>query len=203
MSLPACTVNTNNIQNLSDSPALAPNELKQEFDKSSKDLKDYLNDILLPAVEKLVRDEKANLEIAINNKILADNKKKYHIGKIIMSTSNTNPNTYLGFGTWVLWGSGRVPISVDVNDSDFSTVEKTGGEKKHKLTIGELPKHRFGVGSRGFSNEANIAAAGNSIGMEFLGDKAYSQYYTEYLGSNEEHNNIQPYITCYMWKRTA
>lgn len=203
MSLPVCTVNTNNIQNLSDSPALAPNELKQTFDKSSKDLKDYLNEILLPAVEKLVRDEKANLEIAINNKILADNKKKYHVGKIIMSTDNTNPSEYLGFGTWVLWGNGKVPVGVDTNDTDFNTVEKTGGEKKHKLTIKEMPKHRFGVGSRGSTSGAALAAAGNAIGMEFLGDRVYSQYFTEYLGSNEEHNNVQPYITCYMWKRTV
>lgn len=203
MSLPVCTVNTNNIQNLSDSPALAPNELKQAFDKSSKDLKDYLNDILLPAVEKLVRDEKANLETAINNKILADNKKKYHIGKIIMTTDNTNPSEYLGFGTWVLWGSGKVPVGVDTNDTDFNTVEKTGGEKKHKLTIKEMPKHRFGVGSRGSTSGSALAAAGDAIGMEFLGYNTYGQYFTEYLGSNEEHNNVQPYITCYMWKRTV
>lgn len=104
MSLPECTVNTNNIQNLPDSPTLSADELKQEFDKSGKEIKDYINEILIPAVEKLVKDEKANLETSINNKILADNKKKYPIGHIIMSTSNTNPNTYLGFGTWTQWG---------------------------------------------------------------------------------------------------
>ena len=25
---------------------------------------------------------------------------------------------------------------------------------------------------------------------------------SNYLGGNEPHNNLQPYITCYMWKRT-
>ena len=50
MSLPECTVNTNNIQNLPDSPTLTADELKQEFDKSGKGIKDYINDILLPAI---------------------------------------------------------------------------------------------------------------------------------------------------------
>ena len=29
-------------------------------------------------------------------------------------------------GTWVSWGSGRVPVGVNTNDSDFKTVERTG-----------------------------------------------------------------------------
>ena len=136
MSLPECTVNTNNIQNLPDSPTLTADELKQEFDKSGKDIKDYINDILLPAIEKLVKDEKSNLETSINNKILADNKKKYPIGKIIMSTTNTNPNTYLGFGTWTLWGAGRVPVGVDTSDGNFNTVEKIGGSNTHRHNNG-------------------------------------------------------------------
>lgn len=51
MSLPNCEVETNNIQKLPDSPALPPNELKQCFDKAGKDLKDYINDSLIPEIE--------------------------------------------------------------------------------------------------------------------------------------------------------
>ena len=196
MSLPVCTVSTNNIQNLPDAPNLSSDELKQEFDKSGKDFKDYINGILLPAVENLVKDEKANLELAINNKILEDNKRKYHIGKIIMSTSDTNPNKYLGFGTWELWGSGRVPVGVDSADTDFDTVEKTGGEKTHTLTIEETPKH---------SHQMNcIALASNPgpISTPSISTPTY-QAPTSEVGGGQSHNNLQPYITCYMWKRTA
>jgi len=221
MSLPVCTVNTNNIQNLPDSPTLSSDELKQEFDKSGKDLKNYINEILLPAVEKLIRDEKSNLETSINNKILADNKKKYHIGKIIMSTENINPSTYLGFGTWEFWGSGRVPIGVDSTDEDFNTAEKTGGEKTHILTESEMPSHKhIDIGHRhnglrwisdtepitlneGYGVGYNLSyKGGNAYGYNNI-VTAFSQSNISNAGGDAEHNNLQPYITCFMWKRVS
>ena len=47
MSLTKCEVVTDNIQNLPNSPALSPDELKQTFDKTGKDLKDYINDFII------------------------------------------------------------------------------------------------------------------------------------------------------------
>lgn len=43
----------------------------------------------------------------IKNEVL---KAENPVGHIRMETANTNPATYLGFGTWVLWGAGRVPV---------------------------------------------------------------------------------------------
>lgn len=213
MSLPECTVNTNNIQNLPDSPTMTADELKQEFDKSGKDIKNYINEILLPAVQKLVNDEKSNLEksmtekiskekekleISIKDKILEDNKKKYYVGKIIIDTANTNPETYLGFGTWEYWGEGKVPVGVDENDEDFNVVEKTGGEKSHKLTIDEMPSHRH-ILQRGSEGNSYFHLTGKEPQK---GSTLYSTP-TDYTGGDKAHNNIQPYITCYMWKRIA
>lgn len=67
-------------------------------------------------------------------------KKIYPTGSIFMTVNKTNPSEIFG-GTWVTWGEGRVPVGVNANDVDFSTVEKTGGEKTHKLTIEETPRH--------------------------------------------------------------
>ena len=53
-------------------------------------------------------------------------KTMYPVGSIYMSTKSTNPSTYFG-GTWVAWGSGRVPVGINTSDSNFNTVEKTGG----------------------------------------------------------------------------
>ena len=55
------------------------------------------------------------------------------VGEIYLSTDSRNPGTLHG-GTWEAWGSGRVPIGVNTSDTDFATVEKTGGAKSVNLT---------------------------------------------------------------------
>lgn len=64
------------------------------------------------------------LETLIKQYILAS----HPIGSIEINISGANPSTYLG-GTWVAWGTGKVPVGVNTNDTDFNTVEKTGGNK--------------------------------------------------------------------------
>ena len=58
--------------------------------------------------------------INFGNKSLID--LVYPVGSIYMSVNNTNPTSLFG-GTWVAWGSGRVPIGVNTSDSDFNAVE--------------------------------------------------------------------------------
>lgn len=141
-----------------------------------------------------------NLAEFIESIILETDKRKHPIGSLEFNVSGTNPSVYLGFGTWELWGAGRVPIGVDVTQDEFNTVEKTGGEKKHVLTIDEIPP-------------LDVYAPKNTSG----GNMAYFTNWNGYNGSdlgtipigktklieNQPHNNLQPYITCYMWKRTA
>lgn len=120
------------------------------------------------------------------------------IGHIRMETTDVNPATYLGFGTWVLWGAGRVPVGVDTADDDFKTAEKTGGEKTHRLTEPEMPKHwhKTAIDFGGTETLDNYSGYGNNN---------TSRYYnnTSTAGGNQPHNNLQPYITCYMWKRVS
>lgn len=128
----------------------------------------------------------------------------HRVGDIIFSTSDENPSTIYG-GTWVAWGKGQVPVGVDTSDSDFNTVEKTGGEKEHTLTVNEMPSHSHiqtwngnimvGGGSGGEStNGSYLNEGGNGI---------YPATLTNNVGNSHSHNNLQPYITCYMWKRIA
>lgn len=124
----------------------------------------------------------------------------YPIGSIYMSVNNTDPSTLFG-GTWVSWGAGRVPVGVDTSDNDFSTVEKTGGEKKHTLTVNEMPSHYHGL-----NTVINGTNPGDSAPYRIQTDKyqwggtgVYTG--TDSSGSSQPHNNMQPYITCYMWKR--
>lgn len=200
----------------------------------------------------------------------------YPVGHILMSANSSNPSTYMG-GTWEAWGSGRVPVGVDSNDTTFNTVEKTGGEKNHVLTIDELAAHEHSVPAHahGLNNHTHSipklsgTAASKTLTGKFgnfvvqsstgkftasgicsvatlssgsdvacynensvLGDVSdtcqidathshtvtttasttgaasgntadSSELVTGDVGLDNAHNNLQPYITCYMWKRTA
>lgn len=121
----------------------------------------------------------------------------YPVGSIYMSVNNVSPQSFLG-GTWVAWGAGRVPVGVNAGDSDFSSVEKTGGEKTHTLTTAEIPSHSH-------SNNVELTTGGGSQFRlrDMGGDNFSSPRSTGRTGGGEAHNNLQPYITCYMWKRTA
>ena len=114
-----------------------------------------------------------------------------------MSATNTNPSTFIG-GTWVAWGSGRVPVGVNTSDTSFNTAEKTGGEKTHTLTIAEMPSHTHNDRWLSSTSGGDGGYYGNS---GTLGNN--NNYKTLATGGGNAHNNLQPYITCYMFKRTA
>lgn len=120
----------------------------------------------------------------------------YPVGSIYMSVNSANPSTLFG-GTWVAWGTGRVPVGVDTSQTEFNTVEKTGGSKFLQNHIHYMGK-QAGAGSGtswGFPSEQNTNM-GN----------IYTQTPVDTHGNaitTGDSGNLQPYITCYMWKRTA
>ena len=124
----------------------------------------------------------------------------YPVGSIYMSaTMSTVEEVQTTFGgTWEAWGSGKVPVGVDPEDTDFSTVQKTGGEKTHKLTINEMPSHNHGLKTY---MEAGSSSAWTfeNVNKKYL----YTAEYCQKTGGDQAHNNLQPYITCYMFKRIA
>lgn len=118
----------------------------------------------------------------------------YPIGAIYISTVATNPNTLFGFGTWATFGAGKALVSLDSGDSDFDVSEETGGAKTHTLTSSEMPSHTHSVTI--FSQAGTQAAGGDKA-------RAPSSGATGSTGSGSAHNNVQPYIVVYMFKRTA
>ena len=152
--------------------------------------------------------------------------KIYPIGSIYMSVNSTNPSTYFG-GTWVAWGSGRVPVGVNTSDSNFNTVEKTGGNKTDDLTHSHVIKNAYAklninmIGGNAYfdytQQRLDVAPTftetdrlnytlGNNWAYE--GDRnENSNYaisvYAEAGDTDLSSSTLQPYITCYMWKRTA
>ena len=69
----------------------------------------------------------------------------YPVGSIYTNATNgTNPGTLLGFGTWVSFGAGRVPVGIDSGDTDFDTAEETGGAKTTTTTT-DVPVTGYGT----------------------------------------------------------
>lgn len=140
----------------------------------------------------------------------------YPVGSIYMSVKSTSPATLFG-GTWVRWGNGRVPVGVDTTQTEFNSVEKIGGEKAHRITEDEMPAHQHfadnndgeqkltgNIGNMGFSAGSD-EGAGNCYGINwaYRSSRINTGIKTAAAGGGDPHNNLQPYITCYMWKRTA
>lgn len=126
----------------------------------------------------------------------------YRVGDLFLTTIATNPSNFLG-GTWELYGPGRCLVCVDTSQSEFNSVKKTGGEKTHTLSVDEMPQHshifQYGYGYQvgGTGGSYSYGANNKQTGWSGLGTPI------AYMGNSQAHNNLQPFITCYVWIRTA
>lgn len=120
------------------------------------------------------------------------------IGSIYESTDSTSPATLFG-GTWEAFGAGRVLVGLDAADSDFNTIGETGGEKAHALTAAENGQHYHGLHAK--SGASALGAWGNVAYPSNSGTSATMN--TGNSGTGAAHNNLQPYIVVYRWRRTA
>lgn len=121
----------------------------------------------------------------------------YKVGDLFLTTRNENPSLRFG-GTWELFGKGKTLVCVDDSDSDFKTVKKTGGEKTHTLTINEIPRHSHAGWWRKVNASGNTYVAGLSDAYDGVAGASVASD----TGGSQPHNNLQPYITCYIWIRT-
>lgn len=137
----------------------------------------------------------------------------YPVGSIYTNAAvSTNPATLLGFGTWTAFGAGRVMVGFDSGNTLFDTVEETGGSADaivvshtHTATVTD-PGHNHTVEAQpGLSNSGafgggvssartTITSTTNTTGITVSNSTT---------GSSGTNANYQPYITVYMWKRTA
>ena len=122
------------------------------------------------------------------------------IGTILTTTSSANPSTYIG-GTWERFAQGRTLVGVNESDGALSTSSKTGGST-NPLTEHGHDHSRSGasaITTGGTPSVANQIAAVQSGG--YWGSAATSPLQSS--GDNTNHNNWQPFITVYYWRRTA
>jgi hypothetical protein len=138
----------------------------------------------------------------------------YPVGSIyINATSSTNPATLLGFGTWVAFGAGRVPVGLDAGNAAFDTAEETGGSAD---AIVVSHTHTATVTDPGHNHNFTTAFAGFSTGLPCSSDNNGPQdtkttttsttgisVSNSTTGSSGTNANLQPYIVVRMWKRTV
>ncbi len=118
-------------------------------------------------------------------------------------------------GTWVAWGAGRVPVGVNTSDTDFNTVNKTGGSKTVTLPLDEhgganlrtvgtntyqgalsgvdVPKDGGGYYCFEHNGDYHTTAPSNWSGKGGIG----------LHGTTGSGDIMNPYVTVYMWRRSA
>lgn len=123
----------------------------------------------------------------------------YPVGSVYISVLSTNPSTLFG-GTWVPIGQGKVLVGIDSQDTDFDTLEETGGAKTHTLTTDEMPAHTHDLE---YSDQTNMEIFGSSERTISEIDGTNLTRATTSTGGGNAHNNLQPYLVVSMWKRTV
>ena len=144
----------------------------------------------------------------------------YPVGYIWMSTQNVSPESIVG-GKWTPWGAGKVPVGVDQSQTEFNTVEKSGGSKateshshttpnhKHTITAASGGSHTHTIGTAKTTKTGGSATRSTASKTGTGGAHTHTLNQTSSGGGNTGSaggtgsGNLQPYITCYMFKRTA
>lgn len=151
----------------------------------------------------------------------------YPIGAIYMSTVSTNPATLFKIGNWEALPAGRVLLAQGTSTWGVNySAGSTGGEDKHTLTVSESAPHNHtgnattsgSTHTHALTMRASHGKSGNGGVPRFGDGDVWSDYKTQNLsaagehshaitinnsGGGQSHNNMQPYLSVYMWKRIS
>lgn len=142
----------------------------------------------------------------------------YPVGSVYINAAvSTNPATLLGFGTWVAFGTGRVLVGVDSGDTSFDALGETGGSKDaiipshtHTASVTDPGHNHTLTGRQHAGASGSLNEFGDSQSPETFSNTTSIQTATtgitvsnSTVGESVTNKNLQPYITVYMWKRTA
>lgn len=202
---------------------------KDAFTKTENKLNLEVNNATVDCItsknNKFSLDANGNLvvnSITTNNQANFNVLSVYPVGSIYLSVNDTNPSTLFG-GTWETFATGRCLVGVDTEQTEFNIPEKVGGAKAHSLTVDELPAHAHTIASSGAHKHTYTGfiqcSASSASTYTAIAHKRYTAdgaatppsmnstgahtHTVNETGSSLEHNNLQPYITCYMWKRVS
>ena len=154
------------------------------------------------------------------------------VGGLYLSTTDTDPATTLGYGTWAAHAAGRALIGVGNNSESTWTIGEEQGSETHTLLEAEMPSHNHNVNPPSTNTSSNgnhshiIDTRGEVAGdgpTEVQGTNTslfpsttrtrsegahthsinIPSFNSGSTGGGSSHNNIQPSIAVYVWRRTA
>lgn len=142
----------------------------------------------------------------------------YPVGGLYTTTVNTDPSVLLGFGTWQRYAEGKalVGYSSDVTAATPDWLKIVGnvfGNYQETLNTTQIPSHyhttvgddELRVGSRfgsdGLTPETDTLYPYDSVSN--ASPAAGRQYRTSATGGGLPHNNVQPSIIVFVWRRVT
>ncbi|MFA5234434.1 MAG: hypothetical protein WC390_08560 [Sulfurimonas sp.] len=136
----------------------------------------------------------ATIKFLINQSVAAiDLSVVWPVGSVFSSVVATDPATLLGFGTWAAIATGQFIVGYKSGDSDFGTLEATGGFKTHthdtdpaSVTSG-APSATVSVGGSG----TDVASATHTHAVDVANT------------TSGDNSALPPFFVLYLWKRTA
>lgn len=121
-----------------------------------------------------------------------DNGYGQKVGDIHISIDSSNPSARFG-GTWERFANGRTLVGVD--ESDSVQLMKTSGQNGG--TTNPLTEHIHETYRSGGTGQTSVGLTAT------WSDKTINTQGIIKAGDNTNHNNWQPFVTVYMWVRTA
>lgn len=144
-----------------------------------------------------IYDKNGNEVLAISDAYILE--RTYPVGSYYISHNNTSPAELFG-GTWY-----RIENQFLWACPADGTIGSTGGEQTHTLTVAEMPYHSHPILLN--SSTGSYDGWDYSHGAAKANRSYYSQGPAEPIiggtGGTGAHNNMPPYISVAIWRRTA
>lgn len=135
-------------------------------------------------------------DIVVGGKSLLD--LLHPVGSYHISDDPTEPSVLFG-GVWE-----RIAGRFLLGSGDGYATGDVGGEKEHTLTVNETAPHNHVAMRRAESTDDYVKAGDRSWGITAGSNAAGGLgYMTSEAGGGKPHNNMPPYYTTNIWRRTA
>ena len=122
----------------------------------------------------------------------------YPVGSIYITVNELNPSSIFNFGVWE-----KIEDKFLLGASSNFLVGTEGGEQTHTLTLAEMPAHNHTFIRHQLWSTEDVPEAGVADGYGVT-NKSVTVYTdnTSQVGEGIAHNNMPPYLSVYIWKRT-